>query len=150
MARIRQLLVDTVGATADAASNTGSLMARIGQIANSYSGDQNVYTARGTTTAAAVSATPATITGHMVNNRNAAIRWFQLFDRTTAPTAGTVPRVSIPITASGISFLPAMNYGSAGGLDFSTGLAWGMSTTEGTYTAATASETSVMIYWRSL
>lgn len=80
-------------------------------------------------------------------NLGATIRYLQLFDRTTVPTAGLVPLKCYPVyPGGGFTPLDSAWFGISAkgkGLFFATGISWGMSTTALTYTAATSSETIV-------
>lgn len=73
-------------------------------------------------------------------NRNATIRYFQLHDTATTPSAAAVPILSIPVPASSTLLVTKDLLGEFG-LKFGTaGVAYAWSTTNGTYTAATAAE----------
>ncbi len=149
MARIRLLLTDTIGAVADVASATGSLMARQRLVAQAYS-SPNVFVRWGTSNTDTVSGTPAKVTKIYVYNKSANIRYLQLFNRATNPTTGTVPLSSHVLAPNEKYNLAVSDFGSNDGLSFSTGLAWGFSTTEATFTAGASADVSTEILWRSL
>lgn len=149
LARLRSLLVDTFGAVADVADPDGTVMARLRSVGNSFK-SPTVFARWGTSTVDTVSTTPSRVTGLVIHNRSVGTRFLQFFNRTTNPPAATVPLWSIAIAPGERLILNARDLGGNDGLAFSTGLAWAMSTTEGTYTAATPSETSLILYWRSL
>lgn len=70
-----------------------------------------------------------TLTG---NWRGATAAWVQIHNRTTAPTNGVVPMMTIPVAAVGAFAFPQFENG---GLVCSAGCWVGFSTTEATYTA---------------
>lgn len=149
LARLRLLLVDTVGVVADAASATGGLMARLRLIAQSYT-SPNYFAKWGVSAGDTISGTPARVTGMCVWNKSNSIRYIQLFNRTTNATAGAVPIFSRVLAPNEKYTLNNLDMGSNDGFVFSTGLAWGFSTTEGTYTAGATTEVSIDLFWRSL
>lgn len=77
-------------------------------------------------------------------NRNAAVRYLQLFD-STASTATVLYQWPITAAAAGVAGYVDIGteFFTAMGWAFSTGITWGVSTTAGSYVAATASETDV-------
>ena len=93
-------------------------------------------------------ATAAVLFGADVTNVNAAVRYFQIFNSTGG--TGTVI-MSFPIPAgtstapSRLTLGPAL-FGS-NGVYLSTGLTWGISTTNATYTGATAAEHNVNLLY---
>lgn len=147
MARLRNLLVDTVGATADTASAVTTLMARIRLIAQSYS-QPNIFTRFGTSTTDTISGTPCKLLGSYIWNKSSSIRYIQFFNRTSNPPGGTVPLISRVLAPNEKYSLQSFDFGSNDGYNFSVGLAWGFSTTEGTYIAGTPTDITVEIYWR--
>jgi hypothetical protein len=73
-------------------------------------------------------------------NTGTGLRYLQVFDRSTTPSAGAAPVISVPVYAnSGFTVVDQQMLGP-NGMTLSNGIAWGISTTPGTYTAATASE----------
>lgn len=83
----------------------------------------------------------------MVSNVNAAIRYLQIFNQTTAPASTQVPIFSFPIgagsaTVPGVLILGIDILGPEG-LYLSSGIAIGVSTAAATFTAATAGEHAV-------
>lgn len=82
-----------------------------------------------------------------VTNANAAVRYFQLHNKATAPTGGDTPVLSILISA-GTATDPGVlelgkNFFLDNGFVLSTGIAVGISTTATTYTAATTTDHTV-------
>lgn len=98
----------------------------------------------GAATAISVKAGPGNLGWIVCTNENAAVRFLQIHNKASAPAAAEVPLLSFPIPA-GTAAAPAVliigvgTWGQ-GGQFLSTGVAVGISTTEGTYTAATATD----------
>lgn len=84
-----------------------------------------------------------TVTALTATNRNASLRYFQLHRTATVPGAATVPYRSWPVPGNSVLMLGACDFG--GGLVMTTGIAYAWSTTEGTFTAATAADHSTEI-----
>ena len=86
-------------------------------------------------------ATPGYLRAAIATNANAAIRYFQVHNKATAPAGGDVPVLSIPMAASNAQplFLGEAHFGR-GGKPFSIGIAGGISTTYATFTAATPAD----------
>lgn len=106
---------------------------------------QTNYTGLSTGTAV-IKASPATLLSLYVVNRNAAARYLQLFDQTGAVYAGDggagsgeVPTYQFLVPAASAVTLPLL----PGGQSLVNGLVFGVSTTNGTYTAATATDHDV-------
>jgi len=93
-------------------------------------------------------ATPAQLVSIRATNANAAVRYLQLFN---AASATGTPIYSEPIPAGSATqpsslILDSVFFGS-GGKYFSTALSWGISTTNGSYTAATAADHNVSLHF---
>jgi hypothetical protein len=147
-AKLRFLITDTIGAAADAASATGSLMARIRAIAIAFE-SPNRFTRFGTSATDTISGTPARIVSVYVWNKSTSVRYFQLFNRASNPVSGTTAVDESFVLAPNEKFTLDTSDLGLGGITFSSGIAWGFSTTESTYTAGTSSEVSCLIRWRS-
>jgi hypothetical protein len=87
-------------------------------------------------------ASPGVVKSASATNRNAAIRYLQIFNKTTAPVLNDVPIVQWQVSGTTII---GTDFFTEGGMNFTTGIAWGMSTTNGTYTAGTAADHDVYI-----
>jgi hypothetical protein len=74
------------------------------------------------------------------NNRNAANRWIQVFNSASGPTGGATPFMAPWLVPAGGLTIVGSDHFTAGGISFSTGIAWGVSTTSATFTAGTASD----------
>lgn len=87
-----------------------------------------------------------------ITNINAAVRYFHVFNKTSVPVLNDVPIYSEPIL-SGVAVTPGSlilgaDFFGPNGSYLSTGLAWGISSTQATYTAATASDHSVTVHYQ--
>ncbi len=78
-------------------------------------------------------------------NRNAAARYFQIFN-STGGTGTVFYQWLIPATTGQITV--GADFFTREGWWFSTGITWGVSTTAGSYVAATASETDVAMSYK--
>lgn len=81
------------------------------------------------------------------HNINAAARYIQLHNTATVPSASNVPQISFLVPAAS-EIIIGTEYFGTGGMDFPLGLAFAFSTTEGTYTAGTASDQFTYINFR--
>ena len=91
-----------------------------------------------------VKATPGQLLSVVATNENAAVRYLQIHNKASAPTAGETAVVSYIIPAGttaapGRIQLTMADFGN-NGLHLSTGIALGISTAIDTFTAATAAE----------
>ncbi len=78
-------------------------------------------------------------------NMNLNLRWFQLFNLAAAPAATAVPLMSLPVFGgNGFLILGESDFSPAG-MNFTTGISWGFSTTATTYTAGAAADVIVEI-----
>lgn len=94
------------------------------------------YTNLGTVTTANIKASTGNVFSISIINTNAAARYFQLFNSTSS-TATVVYCWTIP---AGGALIVGNDFFTNAGINFSTGITWGVSTTFLTYTAATAAE----------
>lgn len=97
----------------------------------------------GTSVAVSVKASAGNITAIHASNANAAIRYLQVFNKASAPAGGDVPIHSWPITASGGSLLIGTDFFGVNGAAATLGIAIGVSTTNATFTAATAADHNI-------
>lgn len=86
-----------------------------------------------------IKATAAHLYSAYAETTNAGKRYLQFFNTTTTPTAGNVPVLSFLIPAGSSCSYGTEHFGP-NGQPFTSGLAYGISTTPLTYTAATAGE----------
>lgn len=101
----------------------------------------------GTVTKANIKNTPGNVYALRITNINAAVRYFQLHNKASAPVATEVPQLSFMIPA-GTATAPAILEIDMSWFalyeNFSLGIGWAISTTRGTFTdSATASEHGV-------
>ncbi len=100
--------------------------------------------AMGTAASGVIKNSPGTLFSIACTNLSANARYIQLFNTTSAPSAGATPFRSYPLYSSGgFTVIDAQLWGaiqSSIGLSFSTGISWGFSTTALTYTAGTATD----------
>lgn len=97
-------------------------------------------TSFGSVTTHTSKATPAVLISFTCSSVNAAIRYFMLFNITSAPTTGTtVPLMSFPIGAGSATVPSSLSrdatFFAEYGFLFATGLTWGVSSVAGTYTS---------------
>ena len=144
-----RLLGNTFGSTSETVNGDGSLMARMRLFTKSIS-SPNIFTRYQAAVSSIINASPCYFVAGWAHNRNGTIRYLQLFDRTTLPTTGNVPLVSFPLPNNTVTKISTTDYsgGSSTGILFPTGLVWGFSTTEGTYTAGANADVSTTLFWR--
>lgn len=94
-----------------------------------------------------VKATPGNVRSVYCHNINAAARYIQLHNTATTPGGGAVPLLTFLVPASSAIFIGADILGDHG-VNFSTGIAFAFSTTEGTYTAGTATDQFTHILYK--
>lgn len=105
----------------------------------------NLYADFGTVTKAVLKANSGAVFKFIATNTNAAIRYFQIHDKATAPAGTNVPIISLPIAVLSGYLEVTLPYG---GQNAGLGVGWAISTTQATFTdSATASEHSVHVWW---
>lgn len=103
----------------------------------------------GTALSAVASTQPSAVVAAYASNANAAVRYFQLFNRATALAGGETPLASFPIPAGttntpGVLLLNSAFFAPSSYQ--STGTVWAISTTNATYTStATAADHNVVV-----
>lgn len=115
------------------------------RVAGAVGSSPTLYTELTQVTKASIKVTAGVVKSIYISNANAALRYFQLHNKATAPVATDVPLISVPIGAGTATNPSAMELGtdffSDAGISFSTGIGWAISTTYATFTdSATASE----------
>lgn len=83
---------------------------------------------------------PALVKAVYATNTNAAVRYLQIFNKATAPVSSDVPVFSFYLPATSGVVEIGSEFFSENGFYLSTGLAIGISTVRGSYTAATAAD----------
>jgi hypothetical protein len=101
----------------------------------------------GSSAGAAAKGSAGNILGLYACNENSANRYLQLFNLNVAPSGGATPLISYLLFGSGGQIILDSAYFAGAGLAFSTGIAWGFSSTKTTYTAATASDCVVEVLY---
>ena len=82
-----------------------------------------------------------------VHNLNAATRYMQLHNKASAPANPDVPIITIAVPTGATVVLDEAFFGQTG-INFSTGIAYGFSTTELTYTAGAAGDQTAFIRYK--
>src|SRR3954452_22829039 len=105
-------------------------------------------TSFGTAVTAVARASAGAVVASYASNANAAVRYFQLHNVASALSGGETPITSIPIPAGtannpGTPILMSEFYAPSS--YHGTGVTWAVSTTNATYTAATASDHNVIV-----
>jgi hypothetical protein len=158
--------LNSVVANSSTAANQATEISYLSTIASSYdttNGVQKIVTANplvstysalvdvafGTAVTHTSKASAALLKALNVSSINTAVRYFQFFNSASS-TAGT-PVFSFPIPAANannpsILILDTTFFGLNGSY-FSTGLTWGISTTQATYTGATSTDHNVNILY---
>lgn len=99
----------------------------------------------GTVTKKTVKATPGNVFAARVTNANAALRYFQIHNKATAPAGNDVPIAFFPIPVSGGIMTVGAEF-LGGNLECTAGVSWAISTTAATFTdSATANEHAVIV-----
>ncbi len=83
------------------------------------------------------------------HNLNAASRYIQFHNTATVPASTNVPVISFLVPAAS-EIVIGNEYFGTGGMNFPLGLAFAFSTTEGTYTAGTASDQFTYVNYRTI
>ena len=106
------------------------------------------YTNFGAAVTQNVKSTSANIYGIYATNANAAVRYIQIHNTATTPAGGAVPVMSFAIPALGGDKVIDHAFLVGAGVNLATGAAMAVSTTAGTYTAATAAEHNTIIIYK--
>jgi hypothetical protein len=118
--------------------------------ASTYS--PSVYSALTQVTKANIKSSTGNVFGFYITNDNAAVRYFQLHNKATAPAGTDVPIYSFKVPA-GTANNPGVlvigtEFFTGPGKNFSTGIGWAISTTFGTFTdSATNTEHIVYVHY---
>jgi len=94
-----------------------------------------------------VKASTGNIKSVYCHNLNAAVRYLQLHNTATTPGGGAVPLLTFLVPATGVVVLDGQFFGE-NGFNFTTGIAFAFSTTEGTYTAGAAGDQFTQIMYK--
>lgn len=94
-----------------------------------------------------VRAAPGNVYSLYCDNLNAGVRYLQLHNTATTPAGAAVPLMTFKIPATSTLVL-GTEFFSQAGMNFSTGIAFAFSTTEGTYTAGAAADQFTQIQYK--
>lgn len=101
---------------------------------------------------AAVKASAGNLRSLCATNRNASLRWLQVFNQTTAPASSNVPIFQVPLPPGGsttpTSVIIGEDFFSNQGINLSTGISVGVSTASGSYTAATSADHDIFATYK--
>lgn len=131
---------------------TNNVMAMIPKALPVSTYSPTLYSALTQVTKAVIKATPGNVLSIYITNDNAAVRFFQLHNKATAPAAAEVPIYSFKVPAGtannpGVLILDASFFTQAGA-NFATGIGWAISTTFATFTdSATNTEHVTFIHY---
>ena len=128
-------------------SSGGSTEATLLQVRNRLMPDGTVTSYMGTSAGANLKSSAGNIYAISCSNANAVVRYFQVFNQTTAPSLGNTPDRSFPVYGSDGLLLLGQDIIGGNGIILTTGISWGFSTTRLTYTAATASDCIATVRW---
>jgi hypothetical protein len=111
------------------------------------------YNSPGTAASGVTSRIGVYVTGVVATNANPAIRFLLLFNDNTPPTAGSVPALSFPLGGGSGPNPEIVEVGkeffSKGGMWFSRGVTWGISTTDHVFAAGTPANHTVNATYRA-
>lgn len=94
-----------------------------------------------------IKATGGSLKSFKASNRNAAVRFLQLFDQSTAPDNGATPVDQFVVPATTGMIVIGQELFTTLGISFVQGISWGFSTTSATFTAGTAADHDFAAYW---
>lgn len=107
----------------------------------------NLFSNLGANATLNVKASKGKVFSLQCHNLNAATRYIQLHDTATTPSAAAVPKYTFAIPA-GLTVIVGTDFFGQGGVEFVNGVAFAFSTTEATYTAATATDQMTFVNYR--
>lgn len=112
----------------------------------------SLYTAITQVTKANIKNSAGNVFSIAITNTNAAVRYFQLHNKASAPAATEVPIYSFPVPAGSATvpgvLMVGVDFFTEAGYYFSTGIGWAISTTYGTFTdSATNTEHIPIIHY---
>lgn len=101
----------------------------------------------GSNVTANVKASAGNVKSLYCHNSSGSNAYIQLHNTATTPSGSAVPAFVFLVPAGGAVFVDGAFFGE-NGYNFSTGIAFAFSTTEGTYTAATAGDQATIIMYK--
>lgn len=105
------------------------------------------YSNRGTLATELVKSSSGKVFSASCTNLNALGRYLQIHNTAAALTGGEAPQLSKLVPGNGAQLILGSEWFTAFGEGYSTGITFAFSTTENTYTAATAADQSTEIRW---
>jgi len=129
---------------ADAAGNTAVRVAVTEAAPAAGDDGYSLFTDFGANNTASVKGAAGNVYAITCYNENAAVHYFQLHNKATAPSATEVPIFSIPVPPSAGVVLDEKFF-SENGAYFATGIGFGWSSTDATLTLGTATEQTTHI-----
>lgn len=142
----------TLGTDITGEDHTNNLLGILPKPVVSSTYSPSVYAPMTQVTNANIKSSPGNVFSFLISNANSAIRYFQLHNTASAPSAGATPLYSIPIgggTAGSPTLLSLDKaFFSEAGVNFSTGISWAISTTYATFTnSATATDHIAVVHY---
>lgn len=101
----------------------------------------------GSNVTANVKASAGNVKSLYCHNSSGSNAYIQLHNTATTPSSSAVPAFTFLVPAGGAVFVDGAFFGESG-YNFATGIAFAFSTTEGTYTAATAGDQVTIIMYK--
>lgn len=111
----------------------------LGQVRDRLPQQRLSYQNLGTSSAGVVKNSAGVISAIACYNKSNAVRWIQLYNKTTVPSGSDTPIENHPIFAGSYLVLDSAYFGQLG-LAFGNGISFGFSSTSGTFTSATATD----------
>jgi hypothetical protein len=107
----------------------------------------NFYSSIGTKSGGTVKPEDGTVNAFMAINTGTADKYLMFFDAIVAPVTNALPLAVFPIYQRNgyLEITPAII--GAGGIPFTSGIAWGFSTNALSYQPATATECIINMFW---
>jgi hypothetical protein len=140
------LPLPTLAATSTLQTTGNTSLSTIQQRLMPAGSSSTLYISMGTAVSGNLKASAGNVYALDCINVSTGLRFLQLFDSTAAPTAGAVPKIPpFPIPANNGLLLVGQDVLGGEGINFTTGISFGISTTALTYTAATATDVAVSI-----
>jgi hypothetical protein len=101
----------------------------------------------GTSSGANIKSSAGVIYAITCTNDNATIRYFQIINKASNPALNDVPLLAFPVYPNDGLLIIGQDILGGAGINLSTGITWGFSTTRLTYTAATATDCITSVRW---
>lgn len=112
--------------------------------------DGTTFVSLGASAGGNLKSTAGRVHAFTVENTVSSTRWIQFFNKNSSPATNDVPIRKYPVFPSGAAgngFIAIGQEILGGGIVFTTGVSWGISSTSRTYTAATNTDCDLTIRW---